>query len=265
MHGFFRGVFSELETSWVKETVVFQRLSAVVEQRRPCTARTSGPLRRHESGDSGEHECAAVCAHSDSGPVGTRAHARKEKKEAVAMAAVEKSGTVRAVQGPVQTSGRRASEAQMAPRTNSLQVVGEKYRVLKKIGEGSFGVIHEGLCGGETAGTGRESMVCWLGRLRVPHGLANGFGVRVCRSRAEHGNQRARGDQVCTWSLFFPFEPRPHASHDFCSSLRVSLRVQEAKKSEAPQLRDEYKNYQIMAGCGTSNRIRSAVIRCRAY
>jgi casein kinase 1 len=27
--------------------------------------------------------------------------------------------------------------------------------------------------------------------------------------------------------------------------------VQEARKSDAPQLRDEYKNYQLLAGCGT--------------
>jgi len=55
----------------------------------------------------------------------------------------DKTGTMRGVPPPVQTSGRRASE-QLQPRTHTLQIVGEKYRVLRKIGEGSFGIIHEG-------------------------------------------------------------------------------------------------------------------------
>lgn len=93
------------------------------------------------------------------------------------------TSTMRGMPPNAQTSGRaKAPDAAASAangRSTSLSVVGERYRVGKKIGEGSFGIIYEGV-------------------------------------NIETNEQVA-----------IKFEPR---------------------KSDAPQLRDEYKTYQILAG-----------------
>lgn len=96
------------------------------------------------------------------------------------------TSTMRGIPPNAQTSGRAKATENAANaasngggRSTSLSVVGERYRVGKKIGEGSFGIIYEGV-------------------------------------NIETNEQVA-----------IKFEPR---------------------KSDAPQLRDEYKTYQILSG-----------------
>lgn len=81
--------------------------------------------------------------------------------------------------------------------SSSSNVVGVHYRVGKKIGEGSFGVIFEGT------------------------NLLN--------------NQQVAIKFV-----------RPNTASPLTSSVNES---QEPRKSDAPQLRDEYRTYKILVGC----------------
>ena len=83
--------------------------------------------------------------------------------------------------------------------SSSSNVVGVHYRVGKKIGEGSFGVIFEGT------------------NLLNNQQVAIKF-VRQCRKGLDI-NTQAYG-------------------------------IQEPRKSDAPQLRDEYRTYKILVGCG---------------
>lgn len=83
--------------------------------------------------------------------------------------------------------------------SSSSNVVGVHYRVGKKIGEGSFGVIFEGT------------------------NLLN--------------NQQVAIKFVCS--------PSPSSR----SSPPWLTRNQEPRKSDAPQLRDEYRTYKILVGC----------------
>jgi casein kinase 1 len=83
--------------------------------------------------------------------------------------------------------------------SSSSNVVGVHYRVGKKIGEGSFGVIFEGT------------------------NLLNNQQVAIKFVRSPH----RIGLQL-------------HAA---------SNTIQEPRKSDAPQLRDEYRTYKILVGC----------------
>jgi casein kinase 1 len=95
--------------------------------------------------------------------------------------------------------------------SSSSNIVGVHYKVGKKIGEGSFGVIFEGA----------------LDR------------SRECSRRADSRNQPAQladgSDQVCEW--------------DRVGARTTCADAQEPRKSDAPQLRDEYRSYKILSGC----------------
>lgn len=99
------------------------------------------------------------------------------------MAATAQSGTVRGIPPQAHTSGRiKAGDpvtTSIPGRSTSLSIVGDRYRVGRKIGEGSFGIIYEG--------------------------------VNIETNE----------------TVAIKFEPR---------------------KTDAPQLRDEYKTYQILSG-----------------
>ena len=86
--------------------------------------------------------------------------------------------------------------------SSSSNVVGVHYRVGKKIGEGSFGVIFEGT------------------NLLNNQQVAIKF-VRLLRC--------------------------------LCSGRSTNPVVQEPRKSDAPQLRDEYRTYKILVGCRESD------------
>lgn len=88
-----------------------------------------------------------------------------------------------------------------AMASSSSNVVGVHYRVGKKIGEGSFGVIFEGT------------------------NLLNSSSV----------------------AIKFVSVPRPQAQ-----GFRLTL-PKEPRKSDAPQLRDEYRTYKILVGCRKSS------------
>jgi hypothetical protein len=89
--------------------------------------------------------------------------------------------------------------------SSSSNVVGVHYRVGKKIGEGSFGVLFEGT------------------------NLLN--------------NQQVAIKFVCLQHLLLLL-------------LHQIDRFQEPKKSDAPQLRDEYRTYKILVGCREFLRIK---------
>lgn len=82
--------------------------------------------------------------------------------------------------------------------SSSSNVVGVHYRVGKKIGEGSFGVIFEGNL--------HITKTCRVRR------LTKGIGTNLLNNT----------------QVAIKFEPR---------------------KSDAPQLRDEYRTYKILVGC----------------
>jgi len=86
--------------------------------------------------------------------------------------------------------------------SSSSNVVGVHYRVGKKIGEGSFGVIFEGT------------------------NLLN--------------NQQVAIKFVCS----------PHSVSLWLQTTADT--IQEPRKSDAPQLRDEYRTYKILVGCRKS-------------
>jgi casein kinase 1 len=83
--------------------------------------------------------------------------------------------------------------------SSSSNVVGVHYRVGKKIGEGSFGVIFEGT------------------------NLLNSQQVAIKFVRLANTHDR--------------------------TSVNGLMSVQEPRKSDAPQLRDEYRTYKILVGC----------------
>ncbi len=123
----------------------------------------------------------------------------------------------------------RRRQAGMSSHNSSNNIVGGHYRVGKKIGEGSFGVIFEGAC---------------LPASRRPTACARGATLtvlRVCPRRLEPFELADRRYQIRT-------PPQPHVLAPIvrCSCLRV---IQEPRKAEAPQLRDECRSYRILAGC----------------
>lgn len=113
--------------------------------------------------------------------------------------------------------------------SSSNNIVGGHYRVGKKIGEGSFGVIFEGACLPYPADQLRAQEGPTLTVLRV----------RPCR--LEPAQLADRRYQIRT-----PPQPHLRAPSVRCSCPRVT---QEPRKAEAPQLRDECRSYRILAGC----------------
>jgi hypothetical protein len=110
----------------------------------------------------------------------------------------------------------------MATTSNSLQgsnIVGVHYRVGKKIGEGSFGVIFEG-----------EQCT-----FNSRHGLT------LHHSERRHGSAQLADSR---------YQIRGSTFQLGSSALNSPRRhVQEPRKSDAPQLRDEYRSYRILSGC----------------
>jgi casein kinase 1 len=96
--------------------------------------------------------------------------------------------------------------------SSSSNIVGVHYKVGKKIGEGSFGVIFEGTF---TVGTG---------------------GICRADSRDQPAQLTDGSHQVC------------ECDGRRCSSATCA-HTQEPRKSDAPQLRDEYRSYKILSGC----------------
>ena len=89
--------------------------------------------------------------------------------------------------------------------SSSSNVVGVHYRVGKKIGEGSFGVIFEGM------------------NLLNSQQVAIKFVRHSKHASVQRIPKTGKADRV--------------------------LAIQEPRKSDAPQLRDEYRTYKILVGC----------------
>jgi casein kinase 1 len=105
--------------------------------------------------------------------------------------------------------------------SSSSNVVGVHYRVGKKIGEGSFGVIFEGI------------------------NLLNNQQVAIKFVR------RTPDDDA--WKIFEErkrkWEKRQSSFWGHWKNECLYIPQQEPRKSDAPQLRDEYRTYKILVGC----------------
>ncbi len=101
--------------------------------------------------------------------------------------------------------------------SSSSNVVGVHYRVGKKIGEGSFGVIFEGTNLLNNQQVAIKFVCCTLE-------------VAVAKHK-----QQLREEK---WTL--------RRRINKCSQFPLE---QEPRKSDAPQLRDEYRTYKILVGC----------------
>jgi len=102
--------------------------------------------------------------------------------------------------------------------SSSSNVVGVHYRVGKKIGEGSFGVIFEGT------------------------NLLNNQQVAIKFVRPTLLELALQKDALQRRSRRRLIQAYPPNS---C----LQLVLQEPRKSDAPQLRDEYRTYKILVGC----------------
>jgi casein kinase 1 len=105
--------------------------------------------------------------------------------------------------------------------SSSSNVVGVHYRVGKKIGEGSFGVIFEG-----TNLLNNQQVAIKFVR-RTPNEDAQEIfeeGKRKWEKKLSRFHGRKKNECLCT-------------------------PLQEPRKSDAPQLRDEYRTYKILVGC----------------
>jgi serine/threonine protein kinase len=102
--------------------------------------------------------------------------------------------------------------------SSSSNVVGVHYRVGKKIGEGSFGVIFEG-----TNLLNNQQVAIKFVRQYLCLARELGNSSSLLCIRVHHGGFHA-------WLTTRPF-------------------LQEPRKSDAPQLRDEYRTYKILVGC----------------
>ena len=112
--------------------------------------------------------------------------------------------------------------------SSSPNLVGGHYRVGRKIGEGSFGVIFEGL-------------LSFL-QLFPSFSPSELFFSRQGRTFSTHRPSPS--------SLLVPIRP---GARSCCRSPSSYNHVQEPRKAEAPQLRDECRSYRILAGCRQSN------------
>ena len=102
--------------------------------------------------------------------------------------------------------------------SSSSNVVGVHYRVGKKIGEGSFGVIFEGT------------------NLLNNQQVAIKF---VCCTLKEAATEKKQ-------QMWEKKELKLRLKKNTCSPFPFE---QEPRKSDAPQLRDEYRTYKILVGC----------------
>ena len=109
--------------------------------------------------------------------------------------------------------------------SSTVNVVGVHFRVGRKIGEGSFGIIYEGtFFPSRSSDKDREiewDCVC----------------VCVC---------------VCVPPLYPPTHVVKHNSigTNLLNNQQVAIKF-EPRKSDAPQLRDEYRTYKILSGLST--------------
>lgn len=103
--------------------------------------------------------------------------------------------------------------------SSSSNVVGVHYRVGKKIGEGSFGVIFEG-----TNLLNNQQVAIKFVRCYIYPALSY-----------FRGRESIHCFMHCSYSL-----QNSHANVN---------ELQEPRKSDAPQLRDEYRTYKILVGC----------------
>jgi casein kinase 1 len=102
--------------------------------------------------------------------------------------------------------------------SSSSNVVGVHYRVGKKIGEGSFGVIFEG--------------TNLLNNQQVA--------IKFVRSHSQQSKLSLVLHMIASLRI-------TGISDDQCANA-----MQEPRKSDAPQLRDEYRTYKILVGCRKS-------------
>ena len=108
-------------------------------------------------------------------------------------------------------------------------IVGAHYRVGKKIGEGPFGVIFEG----RSPPSLHQLPELYLTCLHI-------LGVNLLNSQSVAIKFVS---DILLLLLRGPFFP-------FCQSDN-SATLQEPRKAEVPHLRDEYRSYRILTGCGT--------------
>jgi casein kinase 1 len=99
--------------------------------------------------------------------------------------------------------------------SSSSNVVGTHYHVWKKIGEGSFGVVFEG-----TDLSNNQEVAIKFVRQQPPH-------------NQYMGTRRYAGSEI-----EYPIDSKIIYSH--------FRRIQEPRKSDAPQLRDEYRTYKLL-------------------
>jgi len=111
-------------------------------------------------------------------------------------------------------------------QSSSPNLVGGHYRVGRKIGEGSFGVIFEGLFFFSLSPRPflqPEPVFLTQGRtFSTPRPLPSNLSVYICLGAVHR--------------------PDP-------------IPIQEPRKAEAPQLRDECRSYRILAGCRQCNAV----------
>lgn len=116
------------------------------------------------------------------------------------------------------------------PSSSSLaspsSIVGVHYKVGRKIGEGSFGIIYEGMF---------YSI--------FPHPSISSSGCIYPKKRErKRTHTYTRPDN----SLFCSI---PYTGTNLISNQQIAIKF-ESRKSEAPQLRDEYRTYKILSGVG---------------
>jgi casein kinase 1 len=102
--------------------------------------------------------------------------------------------------------------------SSSSNVVGVHYRVGKKIGEGSFGVIFEGT---NLLNNQQVAIKFVRQHLHTTRNVPSCISHHLCKG----GTSR------------------------FLSLANMETFFQEPRKSDAPQLRDEYRTYKILVGC----------------
>ena len=109
------------------------------------------------------------------------------------------------------------------PSSSSLaspsSIVGVHYKVGRKIGEGSFGIIYEG-------------MFYWI--------PPSPFTFTVHEKRERKHTPRPDNSLFCS---------KHYTGTNLISNQQIAIKF-ESRKSEAPQLRDEYRTYKILSGVG---------------
>jgi serine/threonine protein kinase len=126
--------------------------------------------------------------------------------------------------------------------SSSSNVVGVHYRVGKKIGEGSFGVLFEGtnLLNNQQVAIKFVSII--PAERIVDNGNLQPETFVLPHRKWEHINKQRR------------LLDARHKKKTFLGRIRtpsLQIATQEPRKSDAPQLRDEYRTYKILVGCRT--------------